>query len=223
MLKWFASGQIRNVASLAGNLCTASPISDLNPVLMSLGAVLTLAGEGQATREVAVRDFFVGYRRVQQCHRMKFFFLHAFQPLQSMSLSAAISRLAGAMMTSALPMRAFAYIWTAYRGSISECATGFGGMAAMTKPSPSVEAVLKGKSIDSLSAEAIDTDLLSAALAKDFKMRPGVPGGMGAYRETLAVSFGVKFLAYLRSEITDKDDEQSKDMRHGRSLATSVL
>ena len=63
MLKWFASGQIRNVASLAGNLCTASPISDLNPVLMSLGAVLTLAGEGEATREVAVRDFFVGYRR----------------------------------------------------------------------------------------------------------------------------------------------------------------
>lgn len=43
-LRWFASNQIRNVASLAGNLATASPISDLNPVLVALGATATVAG-----------------------------------------------------------------------------------------------------------------------------------------------------------------------------------
>lgn len=37
MLKWFASNQIRAGASLAGNLATASPISDMNPLLASLG------------------------------------------------------------------------------------------------------------------------------------------------------------------------------------------
>ena len=42
MIRWFASNQIRNVAALAGNICTASPISDLNPVLMALGASLSL-------------------------------------------------------------------------------------------------------------------------------------------------------------------------------------
>ena len=38
MLRWFASTQIRNVACLGGNLATASPISDMNPVLAACGA-----------------------------------------------------------------------------------------------------------------------------------------------------------------------------------------
>lgn len=42
-LRWFASRQIRNVACLAGNIVTASPISDLNPVLQAAGARLELA------------------------------------------------------------------------------------------------------------------------------------------------------------------------------------
>lgn len=34
-LRWFASNQIRNAASIGGNMCTASPISDLNPVFLA--------------------------------------------------------------------------------------------------------------------------------------------------------------------------------------------
>lgn len=34
-LAWFAGTQIRNAACLGGNICTASPISDLNPVLIA--------------------------------------------------------------------------------------------------------------------------------------------------------------------------------------------
>ena len=68
MIRWFASNQIRNVAALAGNICTASPISDLNPVLMALGASLKLAsldGSNKAsTRIVKMREFFLGYRKV---------------------------------------------------------------------------------------------------------------------------------------------------------------
>ena len=41
MLRWFASTQIRNVACLGGNLATASPISDMVPVLSACGATLT--------------------------------------------------------------------------------------------------------------------------------------------------------------------------------------
>lgn len=36
-LRWFASNQIRNVAALAGNVATASPISDMNPLLVACG------------------------------------------------------------------------------------------------------------------------------------------------------------------------------------------
>jgi CO/xanthine dehydrogenase FAD-binding subunit len=38
MLRVFASRQIRNRATLAGNLVTASPIGDLAPVLLALDA-----------------------------------------------------------------------------------------------------------------------------------------------------------------------------------------
>lgn len=36
-IRWFASCQIRNVACLGGNIVTASPISDLNPIHLASG------------------------------------------------------------------------------------------------------------------------------------------------------------------------------------------
>lgn len=35
-IKWFAGHQIRNVAAIAGNIVTASPISDLNPIFVAM-------------------------------------------------------------------------------------------------------------------------------------------------------------------------------------------
>uniref|UniRef100_A0A1I8JGL0 Xanthine dehydrogenase n=1 Tax=Macrostomum lignano TaxID=282301 RepID=A0A1I8JGL0_9PLAT len=49
MLHWFSGQQIRNVAAIVCNIMTASPISDLNPLLMSSGAVLT-----RQVRQVAI-------------------------------------------------------------------------------------------------------------------------------------------------------------------------
>jgi xanthine dehydrogenase small subunit len=64
MLHWFAARQVRNRATLGGNLGTASPIGDLPPVLLALDAELRLvsaAGE----RIMAVADFFTGYRKTR--------------------------------------------------------------------------------------------------------------------------------------------------------------
>jgi xanthine dehydrogenase/oxidase len=47
---------------VAGNICTGSPISDLNPLWMACRAVFTLVGGGSGERRVAARDFFLGYR-----------------------------------------------------------------------------------------------------------------------------------------------------------------
>jgi xanthine dehydrogenase/oxidase len=41
-LKWFAGTPIRNVAAIGGNVANASPISDLNPVLMACKVILLL-------------------------------------------------------------------------------------------------------------------------------------------------------------------------------------
>ncbi|HVU15601.1 MAG TPA: xanthine dehydrogenase molybdopterin binding subunit [Candidatus Didemnitutus sp.] len=62
MLRVFAARQIRNRATLGGNLATASPIGDSAPVLMALDATLVLASSA-GERTVALADFFVGYRQ----------------------------------------------------------------------------------------------------------------------------------------------------------------
>ena len=57
-----ASQQIRNVATLAGNMANASPIGDFNALLLGLNASLVLWSlDGE--REVSAQDFFVGYRQ----------------------------------------------------------------------------------------------------------------------------------------------------------------
>ncbi len=57
----FASRLIRNGATIGGNLATASPIGDLPPALLALEATVVLTSlEGD--REVALADFFTGYR-----------------------------------------------------------------------------------------------------------------------------------------------------------------
>jgi xanthine dehydrogenase/oxidase len=61
-LRWFAGRQIRNVGTLGGNIATASPISDLNPLWMAFGAVFRLASQGRRVREVHASKFFLGYR-----------------------------------------------------------------------------------------------------------------------------------------------------------------
>ena len=66
MLWAFASRQIRNRATLAGNIVTASPIGDMPPILLALDAEVVLAAHRNgavATRTVKIADFFVAYRK----------------------------------------------------------------------------------------------------------------------------------------------------------------
>lgn len=60
-LRYFAGRQIRNVASPAGNLATASPISDLNPVFVATNTLL-IAKSLRGDIEIPMDQFFKGYR-----------------------------------------------------------------------------------------------------------------------------------------------------------------
>lgn len=53
------SVQIRNRATLAGNICNASPAADTAPALLAYSAVVTLAGTG-GERTVSLDEFFTG-------------------------------------------------------------------------------------------------------------------------------------------------------------------
>ncbi|WP_345976153.1 FAD binding domain-containing protein [Sulfurimonas sp. HSL3-7] len=65
----FASHQIRNLATLGGNIANASPAADLTAVLLVLNATLTL-GSKQGRREIALDELFCGYKCTKLDHEM---------------------------------------------------------------------------------------------------------------------------------------------------------
>ena len=56
---WLGSVQVRNLATVGGNLCHASPAADLAPPLIAYGASAVVAHPG-GCRTVAVEDLFAG-------------------------------------------------------------------------------------------------------------------------------------------------------------------
>ena len=61
-LNRFASLPIRNLATLGGNICNASPIGDSMPVLLSLGASLKLR-RGKNCRVLPLHEFYLDYQK----------------------------------------------------------------------------------------------------------------------------------------------------------------
>jgi len=64
-LKLAASRPIRHRATVGGNIINASPIGDLTILLLALDADLALS-DGHAQRVVRLRDFFLGYKKLNK-------------------------------------------------------------------------------------------------------------------------------------------------------------
>ena len=64
ILKRYGSVQIRNVATIAGNIATASPIGDTLPLLLSLDAKVVLQKISKKTI-LPLNNFFVSYRKTK--------------------------------------------------------------------------------------------------------------------------------------------------------------
>ena len=62
LLRRYASVQVRNAATIGGNIANGSPIGDGPPALIALGTTLHLR-QGDTTRTMALEDFFQAYRQ----------------------------------------------------------------------------------------------------------------------------------------------------------------
>ncbi len=60
LMQRFASRQIRALGTIGGNIANASPLGDLPPALMALGARLHLR-HGKTTRDLPLEEFFIAY------------------------------------------------------------------------------------------------------------------------------------------------------------------
>ena len=63
MLVVFGSLQIRNMATIGGNIGSASPIGDTLPLLFVYNATVELASEAGGRKTLPIEDFITGYRK----------------------------------------------------------------------------------------------------------------------------------------------------------------
>lgn len=218
-LKYFAGRQIRNVGTPAGNLATASPISDLNPVFVATNTML-IARSLSGTTEIPMSKFFLGYRatalppdaiiaslRIPIC-KAENEFIRAYKQAKRKDDDIAIVNAALRVSLNA-------------DHGVESVNLVYGGMAPTTIAAKKTEGFLAGKPWTSL--ETLEGAM--SCLEKDFDLRFGVPGGMATYRKTLALSFFYKFYHETMAELhhqdaaTDDQDlltEIERDLSSGR-------
>lgn len=203
-LKYFAGRQIRNVGTPAGNLATASPISDLNPVLMASGAVL-IAKSASETTEIPMSGFFKGYRRTALAADaiIASIRIPLTQPGEFFQAYKQAKRKDDdiAIVTGALRVKVNA------SGIVEEANLAYGGMAAWTTAAKQANEFLVGKKF----AELETLEGAMNALEQDFNLPFSVPGGMASYRKALALSFFYRFYhdVMLRLGQAEHTDEQA--------------
>ncbi len=139
MLRRFASTQIRNVATIGGNIANGSPIGDGPPALIALGATLTLR-KNDRQREIPLQDFFIDYGK-QDREPGEF--------VESIFIPAQTDRLKCYKLTKRFDQDISAVLGCfnihIEDGKVACCAIAYGGMAATPKRAAQVEAALLGQ------------------------------------------------------------------------------
>ena len=206
-LKYFAGRQIRNVGTPAGNLVTASPISDLNPVFLAADAVLVAKAAGKET-EIPMSQFFTGYRRTAlpseailasirvPVTQEKNEFFRAYKQAKRKDDDIAI-------VTAAFRLR------LGDDGAVQVANLVYGGMAPTTVAASKTNAYLAGKKF----AELETLEGAMNALEQDFALSFSVPGGMASYRKSLALSFFYRFFHDVMHDLghAEQIDQEAVD------------
>ncbi|MCK6529616.1 xanthine dehydrogenase small subunit [Myxococcota bacterium] len=150
-LRFFASRQIRNRATVGGNLCNASPIGDLPPVLIALGSHVTLASR-HGRRRLPLQDFFLGYRRTALAPGEVMEAVDWLHPGPGWRVSAFKVSKRRELDISAVC--AGCAVRLDGEGRIAEARLAFGGMAAIPRRASRTEAALLGRPFGEEAIEA---------------------------------------------------------------------
>ena len=157
MIRRYASEQVRNAATLGGNIANGSPIGDNPPVLIALGARLHLR-HGDARREMALEDFFIDYGKQDR---------RAGEFVEAVSLRKTAPALRVYKLSKRFDQDISAVLGafnvTVVGGVVTGARIAFGGMAGVPKRAAAVEAALIGQPWAEATIEAA-----VAAFAADF-------------------------------------------------------
>ncbi|KKY19715.1 putative xanthine dehydrogenase [Phaeomoniella chlamydospora] len=187
-LRYFAGRQIRNAASIAGNIATASPISDLNPVLMAAGATV-IAENVDGEVVLPMKTFFLAYRTTSLpkggvIKQVRI----PLTPFNEKEIVKGYKQAKRKDDDIAIVNAAFR-VRLSDDGIVTNASLIYGGLAPVT-----IEAKKTGQAL--IGRKWFEQATLGAALkslSDEFNLRFGVPGGMASYRRTLALSLFFRY------------------------------
>ncbi len=139
LLRRYASVQVRNAATIGGNIANGSPIGDGPPALIAMGAMLHLR-QGDTRREMPLEAFFLDYRK--QDRRPGEF-------VEAVTIPAAAPSLRCYKLSKRFDQDISAvcgcFNVTIEDGTVTAARIAFGGMAGIPKRATHVEAALLGR------------------------------------------------------------------------------
>ena len=154
----FASDQIRNVGTLGGSLCNASPAGDLAPPLLVLEAMVDLVSKPNGfmkVRSVPIREFFVGPGRTQRAQNEILTAVHI--PVPKPGFAARFykfgTRPALDIATIAIAIGGVMVEGRAGR-ALKDVRVAYGAVAPTPIRAPKTEAALEGRPLDAAGIDA---------------------------------------------------------------------
>ncbi|KAM1168456.1 hypothetical protein ACFX19_030888 [Malus domestica] len=198
-LKWFAGVQIRNVACVGGNICTASPISDLNPLWMASRAKFQIIDSKGNIRTMLAENFFLGYRKVDLASGE--ILLSVFLPWTRSFEYVKEYKQAHRRDDDIAIVNAGIRVHLEDRGGwvVSDACIVYGGVAPVSLAATRTKDFLIGK--------RWNQEMLQGALKvlqKDVLLKDDAPGGMVEFRKSLTVSFFFKFFLWVSHQMEGK-------------------
>ena len=179
LIRRFGSVQVRNAATIGGNIANGSPIGDGPPALIALGARLHLR-RGDTRRDLPLEDFFLDYGRQDR---------HAGEFVEAVTIPRQPDRLSCQKLSKRFDQDISA-LCGCFNIKVEErevigARIAFGGMAAVPKRARATEAALLGRRFDRHAIRAAQE-----ALAADFEplsdMRASARYRLAAARGMLA-------------------------------------
>ncbi|NIB40946.1 xanthine dehydrogenase small subunit [Pseudomaricurvus alkylphenolicus] len=174
MIERLGSLQIRNHGTLGGNIGNASPIGDTPPVLIALGATITLR-RGQQERTIPAEDYFVDYKVTDQ--REHEFIRSVFIPKAKADHALKIYKISKRLDDDISAVLGVFHI-NVKDGVIETSDVAYGGMAAIPKRASNCEAALKGQAWNTATIEnamqALENDfspLSDVRASADYRMQ----------------------------------------------------
>jgi xanthine dehydrogenase small subunit len=188
VLRRFGSTQVRAAGTVGGNIANGSPIGDLAPMLIALGATVELR-RGDTIRQMPLENFFIDYGKQdrQPGEFVRRLLIPKLAPPRHFR-AYKITKRTDEDISAVLA----AFCFDLDGGRIRDVRIAFGGMAGIPKRAKAVEEKLRGMAL----ADSSRWAAAAAAVAKDFTPLTDLRAS-AAYRSRVAGNLVVKALAEI--------------------------